>query len=110
MRTIAGRLESRYIYAPSVYYNFPMPKLKENIKERIENTAQKILEASKKYKNNSLADMYENMYLYSELLKAHQENDKAVMEAYGFDWRNITESDCVSEFMKMYQKLIEKLN
>ena len=48
------------------------------------------------------------MYLYTELLKAHQENDKAVMEAYGFNWRKMTESDCVAELMKMYQLLAEK--
>ena len=40
-----------------------------------------------------------------ELRKAHQENDKAVMEAYGFDWKKMTESDCVAELMKMYEEL-----
>ena len=40
-----------------------------------------------------------------ELRKAHQENDKAVMVAYGFDWRKMTESDCVAELMKMYQEI-----
>ena len=44
-----------------------------------------------------------------ELRKAHQENDKAVMEAYGFDWRKMSESDCVAELMKMYQKLTKEL-
>ena len=111
MRTIAGRLKNDYRYAPSVYYNFPMPELTEISKEKIKNTSQKILEARKIYKNHSLADMYgENMYLYPELLKAHQENDKAVMEAYGFDWRKMTESDCVAELMKMYQDIIIKNN
>ena len=43
-----------------------------------------------------------------EVRKAHQENDKAVMDAYGFDWRKMTESDCVAELMKMYQKLTEE--
>ena len=40
-----------------------------------------------------------------ELRKAHQENDKAVMEAYGFAWRTMTESDCVAELFKLYRKL-----
>ena len=43
----------------------------------------------------------------TELRRAHQENDKDVMEAYGFDWRNMSESECVAELMKMYQKLTE---
>ena len=40
-----------------------------------------------------------------ELRKAHQENDKAVMDAYGFNWRTMTESDCVAELFKLYQRL-----
>ena len=35
MRTIAGRLESRYRYAPSVYYNFPFPDPTPAQKEKI---------------------------------------------------------------------------
>lgn len=109
MRTVAGRLESRYRYAPSVYYNFPMPTINEETKEKICKTADNILKAREKYKEHSLAEMYgENMYLYPELLKAHQQNDIAVMEAYGFDWHKMTESDCVAELMKMYQELTKK--
>jgi len=40
-----------------------------------------------------------------ELRKAHQENDKAVIEAYGFDWKKMTESECVARLLKMYQEL-----
>ena len=109
MRTIAGRLKNDYRYAPSVYYNFPMPTLTNESKERIEKTAKLILDARKIYNDKSLADMYgENMYMYPELLKAHQENDKAVMEAYGFNWRKMSEADCVAELMKMYKKIISK--
>ncbi len=43
-----------------------------------------------------------------ELRKAHQGNDNAVMEAYCFNWRTMTESDCVAELFKLYQKLTEK--
>ena len=106
MRTVAGRLKNDYRYAPSVYYNFPFPDLSNIAKERIEATAEKILDARKHYPNCSLADMYgSQMYLYPELLKAHQENDKAVMDAYGFNWRTMTESDCVAELFKLYRKL-----
>ena len=109
MRTVAGRLKNDYRYAPSVYYNFPFPDLSNIAKEHIEATAEKILDARKHYPNCSLADMYgSQMYLYPELLKAHQENDKAVMEAYGFNWHTMTESDCVAELFKMYQLLTAK--
>ena len=110
MRTVAGRLEMRYRYSNGIVYNtFPWPTPTKEQKEKIEKTAQAILDAREKYSNNSLADLYgETMYLYPELLKAHQENDKAVMEAYGFDWKKMTESECVAELMKMYQEIINR--
>ena len=106
MRVVAGRLENRYRYAPSVYYNFPMPSPTEEQKLRIEQTAQAIIDARKLYQDKSLADMYgENMYLYPELLTAHQQNDRAVMQAYGFPVKNtFTESHCVAELFKLYKE------
>ena len=77
-------------------------------KRKIEETAQSILNARNLYPNSSLADLYDELTMPKELRKAHQENDKAVMEAYGFDWRKMTESDCVAELMKMYQDLASK--
>ena len=118
MRTVAGRLEMRYDYSIKIVYNnFPWctPTVKQ--KEKIEKTAQAILDARSKYSKCSLADMYgDNMYLFPELLKAHQANDKAVMEAYGFikkvdgkaTW--YSPSECVSALMKMYQELTSKEN
>lgn len=107
MRVVAGRLENRYRYAPSVYYNFPMPSPTEEQKQRIEQTAQAIIEARKLYPDKSLADMYgENMYLYPELLTAHQNNDRAVMQAYGFPVKStFTESQCVAELFKLYKEM-----
>lgn len=49
------------------------------------------------------------MYLFPELLKAHQQNDKAVMQAYGFSIKDMTESLCVAELMKMYQNLTKEV-
>lgn len=106
MRVVAGRLKNDYRYAPSVYYNFPMPSPTDEQKQRIEQTAQAIIDARKLYKDKSLADMYgENMYLYPELLTAHQQNDRAVMQAYGFPVKNtFTESHCVAELFKLYKE------
>ena len=67
-----------------------------------------ILDSRAKYPNSSLADLYDELTMPPELRKAHQQNDIAVMEAYGFDWRNMTESDCVSKLMEMYQELINQ--
>ena len=74
-------------------------------KKKIEQTARGILDARAKYPNSSLADLYDSVAMPPQLRKAHQLNDKAVMEAYGFPIKNFTESDCVAEIMKMYQDL-----
>ncbi|MBR3088540.1 MAG: class I SAM-dependent DNA methyltransferase [Prevotella sp.] len=110
MRVVAGRLKNDYRYAPSVYYNFPMPSPTEEQQRRIEQTAQAIIDARKLYPDKSLADMYgENMYLYPELLTAHQDNDRAVMQAYGFPVKStFTESQCVAELFKLYKEKTKK--
>ena len=108
MRLVAGRLEMRYRYSNTIVYNtFPWPSPTKEQKERIEKTAQMILDARNLYPDSSLADLYDDLTMPPELRKAHQENDKAVMEAYGFDWRKMTESECVGELMKLYQNLAE---
>lgn len=110
MKTICGRLKSDYDYsAKIVYNNFPWPSPNEVQKARIFQTAKAILDARSLYPDSTLAEMYgDRMYLYPELLKAHQQNDKAVMQAYGFWGKLNTESECVAELMKMYQKLVDK--
>ena len=109
MRTVAGRLEMRYRYSGAVVYNnFPWPDPTPEQKAKIEATAQGILDARAKYPDASLADLYDELTMPIELRKAHQANDRAVMEAYGFSVK-MTEQECVAELMKMYQKLIEEV-
>lgn len=105
VRAICGRMKSDYRYSPSLYNDFPWCKPTDEQKAKIEQTAQAILDARAKYPDCSLADLYDDLTMPPELRKAHQENDKAVMQAYGFDWRHMTESECVAELMKLYQKL-----
>ena len=109
VRTVCGRLKSDYDYsAKIVYNNFPWPMPTEEQKVAIEKTAQAILDARSQYPDCSLADLYYDLTMPSELRKAHQENDKAVMEAYGFTKGTpaySSESACVAELMKMYQEL-----
>ena len=108
MRVVCGRLKSDYDYSIKIVYNnFPWPTPTPTQKAKIEKTAQAILDARTKYPDSSLADLYDELTMPPELRKAHQENDKAVMEAYGWNWRGMTESDCVAELMKLYQKLID---
>lgn len=108
MRVVCGRLKSDYSYSPAVYNNFPWPTPTEQQKKKIEQTAHGILDARSLYPDSSLADLYDELIMLPELRKAHQQNDKAVMQAYGFDIRSTTESSCVAELMKMYQALMKK--
>lgn len=107
MRTVAGRLKSDYRYSKDIVYNnFPWPKIGKKSRQLIIETAKNILKARQLYVESSYADLYDDTFMPPELRKAHQENDKAVMEAYEFNWRNMTESECVAELMKLYQELI----
>lgn len=109
MRLVAMRLKSDYSYSKDIVYNnFPWPNPTEKQKALIEQTAQGILAARALYPDSSLADLYDPLLMPTELRKAHIENDKAVMEAYGFNWHTMKEEDCVAELMKMYESLIEK--
>lgn len=107
MRAIAGRLEMRYRYSSTLVYNtFPWPDTNELQKNKIKQTAQGILDARSLYPNSSLADLYDEVTMPVELRKAHQENDKAVMKAYGMKVGETTESDSVTQLFKMYEKLV----
>ncbi len=106
MRVVCGRLKSDYRYSKDIVYNnFPWPAVTPEQREKIEQTAQAILDAREKYPDATLADMYGNMLLFPELLKAHRTNDAAVMEAYGFD-KNLSENQIVALLLQCYRKLI----
>ena len=121
MRTVCGRLEMRYSYSNTIVYNnFPWPEVlleseelarrkmhASRVRSDIEHTAQAILDARAKYPDSSLADLYDETLMPTELRKAHKENDKAVLSAYGFNLK-MTEAEIVAELFKMYEKLMEK--
>ena len=112
MRAVCGRLKSDYSYSNTIVYNnFPWPNPTDAQKAKIEQTAQAILDARALYPDSSLADLYDEVTMPPELRKAHQQNDRAVMDAYGFTKgteARTSESACVAELMKLYQKLAEQ--
>jgi len=79
-----GRMKSDPVYSTSIVYNnFPFPKnLSDNQKEVVEKAAQLIIEARSKYPNSSLADLYDSVSMPPDLVKAHQQLDKAVDLCY----------------------------
>ena len=108
MRTVCGRLKSDYRYSKDIVYNnFPWPNPTDEQKAKIEQTAQAILDARALYPDASLADLYDELTMPPELRKAHQNNDRAVMDAYGFtkgSEERTSESACVAALMRLYQE------
>ena len=106
MRAFAGRLKSDFTYSVNIVYNnFPWCEPTHEQKSAIEQTAQAILDARALYPDSSLADLYDETVMPKELRKAHENNDKAVLKAYGFSPK-MSEQEIVAELMKMYEKLV----
>lgn len=108
MRVVCGRLKSDYDYSIKIVYNnFPWPDVSEEQKAKIEETAQAILNARQAYPDASMADLYGNLIVFPDLMKAHRANDAAVLEAYGFP-KDATESDIVARLFKMYREITNR--
>ena len=106
MRAVCGRLEMRYRYSKDIVYNnFPWPSPTAEQKARIERTAQAILDTRGKYPDSSLSDLYDEVTMPADLRRAHQDNDRAVMAAYGMDIKTTTESSCVALLLQRYREL-----
>ncbi|MDM8293464.1 class I SAM-dependent DNA methyltransferase [Faecalicoccus pleomorphus] len=107
VQTVCGRIKSDYRYSNDIVYNnFPWPFLTNEQQTKIERTTQSILDARSLYPNSSLADLYDPLLMPIELRKAHEANDKAVMQAYGFK-TSMTEGEILAELFKMYEKLVD---
>ena len=102
MRAVCGRLKSDYRYSKDVVYNnFPWPVVTEAQRRRIEQTAQAILDARALYPDSSLADLYDELTMPSELRKAHRDNDRAVIDAYALP-ADMPEHDIVAHLFTLY--------
>ena len=107
MRAVCGRMKSDYQYSGSnVYNNFPWPTPTDEQRKKIEQSAAAILDARSMSPGNTLAGLYDDNFMPPELRKAHQDNDRAVMQAYGFPVKSaFTESQCVAELFKLYKEI-----
>ena len=107
MRTVCGRLEMRYRYSKELVYNtFPWPDASKEQIVVIEQTAQDIINVRKKYEDTPFEVLYDPNLMPSDLSKAHDRNNVAVMKAYGFNIKDMSEADCVVALMERYQRLI----
>ena len=108
MRAVGGRLEMRYQYSATIVYNnFIWCEPTEEQRQKIEGTAQKILDVLKQYTEYTLGELYDEKKMPDDLRAAHTANDRAVLNAYGFDL-NITESEIVAALMNKYKAMIDR--
>ena len=109
MRTVAGRLESRYRYSANlVYNNFPWPTPTDKQTQAIETAAQAVLDARAQFPQASLADLYDPRTMPPDLAKAHTKLDKAVDVAYGYKGAN-NDGERVAFLFALYQQMTSLL-
>lgn len=82
MRTVSGRLESRYSYAPAVYNSFPWPKMDQKNIENIKKLTTAILETRDSFEGEQLEALYDADEMPPSLRKAHEKLDKAIDRLY----------------------------
>ncbi|HEY9701016.1 MAG TPA: type IIL restriction-modification enzyme MmeI, partial [Allocoleopsis sp.] len=84
VKYVCGRLKSDYRYSKDIVYNnYPFPEnVTDKQKEKVEKAAQLVLDIRAKYPDSSLADLYDALSMPPDLVKAHQNLDKAVDLCY----------------------------
>ena len=106
-KAICGYKDFRPRYSTDVVFNnFPWPEVSQKSKDNIERTAKKIKEIRNKYPESRLADLYDVNTMPDDLRKAHLENDKAVISAYGFMGKS--DEEVTKALLQIYRKLISE--
>jgi hypothetical protein len=106
-RVVTGRLKSDYQYSIHIVYNnFPWPLTTIKQQENIKKLSQNILDTRNLFPDSSLAELYDPLTMPPQLLKAHLNLDKAVLNLYGFSRLDKTEASWVVELMKLHNRLI----
>ncbi|WP_366510194.1 type IIL restriction-modification enzyme MmeI [uncultured Treponema sp.] len=59
-----------------------------------------------KYPNDNFSVLYDDTLMPADLRKAHKENDRAVLQAYGFP-QDATESEILARLFEMYENLAQ---
>ena len=107
VKAVAGRLNRDFSYSTElVYNNFPWPDhVAPALYQRMEQSAQAILDARAQYPKLNLAQLYAPEKMPTPLKQAHAANDHLVLEAYGL-MPNVTAEQIFTELYRRYQALI----
>ena len=106
-KAICGYKDFRPRYSTDIVFNnFPWPEISEREKNNIAKLAGNILNVRKKYPTSSLADLYDTSTMPTDLRKAHDDNDKAVIAAYGFT--GMSDAEITTALLRLYKKMTNK--
>lgn len=108
MKSVAGRLQDNYRYSAQLVYNtFPLPMLTQIEMDALAAAARKILLTRENYSAKTLSQLYNPEKMPTDLLEAHEENDRLVDGLYkkgGFTG----DEDRLAALFDLYKQMIAK--
>ena len=108
VKTVGGRLETRYRYSAQLCYNtFPFPKISAAKKKEIADAAEEILVTREFHVGKTLAELYDPEKMPQDLLEVHEKLDDIVESCYpGYPFANDeARLECL---FRMYEKMTSK--
>lgn len=108
VKTVGGRLETRYRYSAQLCYNtFPFPTINEAKKKQIEEAAENVLVTRAFYPERTLAELYDPDNMPEDLKEAHSVLDDIVESCYpGYPFVN--DEARLKCLFKLYEKMTKK--
>lgn len=108
VKTIGGRLETRYRYSAQLCYNtFPFPSINDAQREELEALAQEVLDIRDQHFDMTLGEMYNPESMPEDLREAHQRLDLAVDSCYRPE-PFASDEERLECLFKLYTKMIKK--
>lgn len=105
VKTVGGRLETRYRYSAQLCYNtYPFPKISEAKKAEIEEAAEEVLITRENYPGSTLADLYDPDKMPQDLSEAHSRLDDIVESCYP-DYPFDNDDARLECLFKLYEKM-----
>lgn len=108
VKVVSGKLETRYRYSAKLCYNtFPFPNIDKKQQENLNQYVFDILDARANHPGKTLAWMYDEKTMPSDLKKAHEALDEAVEKCYRLQPFN-SDSERLEYLFKLYEKMISE--
>ena len=108
VKTVGGRLETRYRYSAQLCYNtFPFPSISETQKKELERLAQEVLDVRDQHFDMTPGEMYNPESMPEDLKEVHHRLDLAVDRCYRPEPFSSDEERLECLFM-LYAKMTKK--